>query len=256
MAHKKEFATGSGQNTFQRLQSQLAGLISATTPGERLLSEPELARQLSVSRATLREAMRTFEGQGLIRRRQGVGTFVVDHPQVIDTGLEVLESIETLARRISLDVTMGDLRVEEMEADSKQARLFGIEPGAPLVRVSRVILADDRPVAYLEDILPAHLLPAQALESGFTGSVLDFLLRRGNPQLTNSMTEVQAVIASSKIARALEIQRGDVLLKFSASLYSDTGDVIDQSASHFLPGYFRFHVIRRVGGSFTQAPIE
>ncbi len=39
--------------------------------------------------------MRSFEGQGLIRRRQGVGTFVVAKVPVFDSGLEVLESIET-----------------------------------------------------------------------------------------------------------------------------------------------------------------
>src|SRR5512143_3600172 len=81
---------------FQRLQADLAKLITSTPSGERLPSEPLLARQLGVSRATLREAMRAFEGQGLIRRKQGVGTFVVGHTQIIDSGLEVLESLETL----------------------------------------------------------------------------------------------------------------------------------------------------------------
>lgn len=251
MAQKMDYANGSGQNTFQRLQSQLAGLISATPPGERLLSEPELAKQLNVSRATLREAMRTFEGQGLIRRRQGVGTFVVDHPHVIDTGLEVLESIETIARRMSLDVSMGDLRVEQLQADSKLAKIFNIEPGTTLTQVSRVIYTEDRPVAFLQDIVPPHVLPESAFDNNFTGSVLDFLLRQGDSALTNSMTEVQAVIASSRIARALEIQRGDVLLKFVASLFTDKGEVIDYSSSYFLPGYFRFHIVRRVGGGMN-----
>jgi len=257
MAQNSEYSGGSGKNTFQRLQSQLAGLIAATTPGERLLSEPELAKQLHVSRATLREAMRTFEGQGLIRRRQGVGTFVVAHPQVIDTGLEVLESIEALATRMSLDVSMGDLRVSQIEADSKLAKIFQIEPGMTLTKVSRVIYTDDRPVAYLEDVVPPHVLPETAFDQSFTGSVLDFLLRQGDSSLTNSMTEVQAVIASSRIARALEIQRGDVLLKFVASLLTDTGEVIDYSQSYFLPGYFRFHVVRRVGGTVVPAaPVQ
>ena len=257
MAQNGEYEGGSGQNTFQRLQSQLAGLISATTPGERLLSEPELAKKMGVSRATLREAMRTFEGQGLIRRRQGVGTFVVEHPNVIDTGLEVLESIETLASRISLDVSMGDLRVAQIEADSKLAKIFDIEPGTSLTQVSRVIYADERPVAFLQDIVPPHILPETAFDQSFTGSVLDFLLHQGDSALTNSMTEVQAVIASSRIARALEIQRGDVLLKFVASLYTDKGEVIDYSSSYFLPGYFRFHVVRRVGGAVVPAaPVE
>src|SRR5574340_1459615 len=95
---------------YQRLQIELAELIENTPPGERLLSEPVLAKQLGVSRATLREAMRSFEGQGLIRRRQGIGTFVVGRSQVIESGLEVLQSIETMAESINLHVTMGDLQ--------------------------------------------------------------------------------------------------------------------------------------------------
>ncbi len=59
----------------QRLQFQLRQIIADTTPGDCLPSEPKLAKKLEVSRATLREAMRTFETQGLIHRRQGVGTF-------------------------------------------------------------------------------------------------------------------------------------------------------------------------------------
>ena len=84
---------------FQRLQGDLAALIARTPAGQRLPSEPELAKQLGVSRATLRDAMRTFETQGLIRRRQGSGTFVVGKVQALDSGLEVLESLETLAKR-------------------------------------------------------------------------------------------------------------------------------------------------------------
>ena len=62
---------------YEKLRISLADLISKTPPGERLPTEPVLAQHLGVSRATLREAMRSFESQGLIRRRQGIGTFVV-----------------------------------------------------------------------------------------------------------------------------------------------------------------------------------
>jgi GntR family transcriptional regulator len=33
---------------------------------------------------------------------------------------------------------------------------------------------------------------------------------------------------------------------FAARLYSDAGAIVDFSNSYFLPGYFRFHVVRRV----------
>src|SRR5512134_2481708 len=111
---------------FQRLQSELAFLISGTQAGERLASEPALARDLGVSRATLREAMRTFETQGLIRRRQGSGTYVSHPSGVIDSGLEVLESIESMAERIHLAVRLGELKVDHRTAHEDEAAALGI----------------------------------------------------------------------------------------------------------------------------------
>ncbi len=231
---------------FQRLQNDLAQLINQTPPGSRLPAEPELAQKLGVSRATLREAMRAYEGQGLIRRRQGVGTFVVPQAKVIDTGLEVLESIETRARRIGLNVSMGALQISEIVASVEIAETMHIKEGTRLVQVSRVIHAENRPVAYLIDVLQQNALLEEDLTTGFTGSVLDLMLKRGNPRLAKSFTDIQAVAASQEIARKLEIQRGDVLLLFVARLYGESGEVVDYSTSYFLPGYFRFHVVRRV----------
>jgi GntR family transcriptional regulator len=110
-----------------------------------------------------------------------------------------------------------------------------------------VIQAEGRPVAYLIDVLPEEMLSTEELESGFTGSMLDLLLKRGIPVLASSRCEINAVQAKSDIAKALKIQRGDVLLRFIAYLYSANGQVVDYSYSYFLPGYFNFHVIRRVG---------
>ena len=236
-----------GISTSQRLHEALGKIIADTAPGARLLTEPELAKQLNVSRATLREAMRTFETQGLIYRRQGSGTFVIHPSQVIDTGLEVLESIETLSRKIGLPVSMGELHIEHVPATEEYAKALAIKVGEPAMLVSRVIHAEGRPVAYLIDILPDELLGGEELESGFTGSVLDLLMNRGAPALVSSRCEINAVQAKSDVAKALRIQRGDVLLRFIAYLYSANGQVVDYSYSYFLPGYFNFHVIRRLG---------
>ena len=233
---------------FQRLQSDLAALISRTPAGARLISEPELAKQLGVSRATLREAMRTFETQGLIRRRQGAGTFVVGKVPVIDAGLEVLESLETMARRLNLAITVSDLNLEQVDADEGLAIGLGVPVGTCLTRIRRVMRADTRPVAYLIDVLPEDVLKIQDLPQGFNGSVLDFLLERGD-DLRLSRAAISATNATADVAKALEIQRGDVLLQFVSQLYTAGGRMIDYSTSYFIPGYFNFHVNRRVGNA-------
>jgi GntR family transcriptional regulator len=233
---------------FQRLQTDLAGLIATTPPGSRLPSEPDLAKQMGVSRATLREAMRTFETQGLIRRRQGSGTFVVGRMPLIESGLEVLESLNTIARRINLAVTMTVPLVEELSSNGEHTKLLDVPEGSGLIRVSRIMRADSRPVAYLVDTLPADVLSPVDFVEEFDGSVLDFLLQRGDP-LSLSRAEISATGAPAEVAKMLEVQRGDVLLQFTAKLFTAAGRVVDYSQSYFLPGYFKFHVVRRVGGA-------
>jgi GntR family transcriptional regulator len=232
---------------FQRLQVDLAALIARTSAGQRLPSEPELAKQLGVSRATLRDAMRTFETQGLIRRRQGSGTFVVGKVHTLDSGLEVLESLETMAKRLNLEISVSNLNVEHMTADKEIAADLNLTVGARLLCVRRVIRTDTRPVAYLVDTLPEDVLQLDDLPADFHGSVLDFLLGRGD-SLRTSRANISAIGATAEVAKVLEIQRGDVLLHFYSQLFDGSGKVVDYSLSYFIPGYFNFHVVRRVGG--------
>lgn len=235
-------------STYQRLQNDLSDIIHDAPRGTKLPAEPELAKKLGVSRATLREAMRTFESQGLLRRRQGLGTFVHGPSQVIESGLEVLESIETQAEKIGLEVTMGDLAISHIKATPEQAKKLDVAPDTPLLQINRVILTDNAPVAYLIDILPEGILSPDILKNKFTGSVLDLLITNGEPPLALSETEISAIHAPSKVSKALDVQRGDTLLLLNAILYDQEGAPVDLSHSYFLPGNFRLHIIRKIGG--------
>jgi len=242
-----EYSANQVESPFQHLQRELGELINNAKPGDRLPTEPELAKQLRVSRSTLREAMRSFETQGLLIRKQGSGTYRADATSVFETGLEVLDSLETLAARLGLDVSMGELLVEQIPADDDLAKTLSAAKGSPLVNVSRVIKVKNQPAAFLRDILPLDVIASKDLEEGFTGSVLDLLIHRADPMPEQSNTEIKVIPAPHEVARALDIQRGEALLMFEADLVDKTGRVIDHSFSWFLPGYFHFHVNRKIG---------
>jgi GntR family transcriptional regulator len=234
-------------------------------PGDRLPSEIELSQQLGISRPTLREALRLLEEDGSIVRRHGVGTFVAQPRPVIESGLEVLESIERVAERLGLSTSMAEVKIEERAAAHREARALGVEAGAPVTAVTRVISAGGQPVAHLVDVVPQQYLrsdelqghdaarvPAQdssasALAEGFHGSVLDYLLARGWPALSHSRTELSAESAGAELAHALGIPRRASVLSLEAQLYAQDGRVVDYSISHFVSGHFRFHVVRRIG---------
>jgi GntR family transcriptional regulator len=216
-------------------------------PGDRLPSEIELSQRLGISRPTLREALHQLEEEGAIVRRHGVGTFVAESQPVIEAGLEILESVDRLAERSGLHTEMGDVAIEERPAVPREIKGLGLDIAAPVTAVVRVILADGQRIAHLTDIVPQAYLRASELGTGFTGSVLDHLLARGWPTLSHSRTELSAEAADGELARALRVPRGAPLLRLEAQLYAQDGSVADYSVSYFVPGHYRFHVVRRIG---------
>lgn len=214
-----------------------------------LPSETELGARFDVSRATIREALSQLEQRGIVVRKHGVGTFVAQAPR-IDTGLEELESIETLAGRIGLETHMGDPVIEERAATTNEAHCLETLPDTPVLAISRVIKTGDRPIAYLVDIVPAAILQRRDLENNFRGSVLDLFIQH-NLQLGHSRTDILIELASEAIARKLLLRAGEPLHKLDAQLFNRDGTVIDYSTSYFVPGYFHFHVIRRVAKNHT-----
>ena len=218
--------------------------------GDGLLpSEADLSLRFEVSRATIREALAKLENAGVIIRKHGVGTFVAPPQPVIDAGLEELESLETLAERIGLETHMSRASIDEREASAIEVDRLQLTSADQVLSVARVIMTGKRPVAYLVDIVPLQYLRQQDLAETFNGSVLDLFLRRGQPALSHSRTDIIPVPAEDSIARKLQVKVGDTLLKLEAQLFTREGKVADYSLSYFVPGYFHFHVVRRIGKS-------
>jgi len=217
--------------------------------GDRLPSEIELSQQLGISRPTLREALRLLEEDGSIVRRHGVGTFVAQSQPVIESGLEVLESIKRMASRGGLHVQMGEVVISERLTTAEETAGMALTIPEPATCVMRVILAQGKPVAHLTDVLPQRFLRQAEFGAGFYGSVLDFLLERGWPALSHSRTELISEAANPYLARALRVQRGAPLMRLEAQLFAADGQIVDYSISHFVPGCFRFHVVRRIAGA-------
>lgn len=219
-------------------------------PGDGLLpSEADLSQRYGVSRATVREALSRLEQRGVILRRHGVGTFVNAQRPIIESGLERLESLDTLAKRMGLETQMEAVQIQERMASAGEAEHLYLPSESRVMDVSRVIKIGSKPVAYLADIVPTDIINRAELEDKFHGSVLDIFLQQGKPALSHSLTEIVVEEANESVARQLHIRRGETLLKLISQLISLEGRVVDYSFGYFVPGFFHFHIIRRIDPS-------
>jgi GntR family transcriptional regulator len=231
---------------YVRAEEALSEFLSRLQPGDRLPPEPVLARQLGISRSTLREALRSFEDRGLIDRRQGRGTFITARHPVIESGLEVLESLDALAARRGLMPSTENLVIEEQPADKEFADRLGMPVGTPLTVVSRTKTTDGTPVAYMIDAVPTALVSVEEMIAGFHGSVLDFLLARGEPPLSYAQADILPLKAGKALADKLKIRPGIVLLLLAETLFTPNNEPVGYSRNYFVPEYLNFHVIRRI----------
>jgi DNA-binding GntR family transcriptional regulator len=88
-------------------------------PGSKI-SEPELARQYSVSRGSLREAIGRLEARKLVERKPNLGARVVtlSYEQLIEI-FQVREALEGMAARLAAQ-NMSETEIEELQALLKE----------------------------------------------------------------------------------------------------------------------------------------
>lgn len=219
--------------------------------GERLPSEPVLAHDLGISRSTLREALRVFEGEGIISRRPGVGTFILDHPPVIESGLETLESLDSLARKAGLEAGTEDLVFGEERADEVLAEKLQVPEGEKLVSVSRIKTTVERPIAYMYDLVLEKFVSLEEMKRDFRGSVLDSLLLKKLP-VAYARANIIPARATHFLSRKLRIPFKTPVLLLEETLFLKSGEVVSYSLNYFLREFFKFHVIRRLPSSFSN----
>src|ERR687897_3647520 len=132
-------------------------------PGERLPPEQELSAQLGISRGTLRTALQRLEDTGEIVRRQGSGTYVGRSSSTsLDEGLERLVSYSELARRRGVKLELGELEIAARRIGPEPAELFGLDPDTEATTITRTLLLDGQPGAWMRDVIhPAVELPSE-----------------------------------------------------------------------------------------------
>jgi GntR family transcriptional regulator len=223
--------------------------------GGQLPSEPELSRQLGVSRPTVRHALSLLEQQGLVSRRQGLGTFVLasvaELTGLLNTNSGVTEMISSAGRRPG----SSQVRVGVAAADQRVATHLALRPGAAVATIERVRTADDHPVALTRDFMPSDLLldheviPERLEEFAQSegGSLYRSLAVAGIP-IDYGVVKILPGIATPPLAAALGLSEGAQLLVLEQTDYSTNGRPVLYSDEYLVPGVLSIYAFRRGPG--------
>ena len=200
---------------YERIREDLAAQIASGlfAASGRIPSETELADRYGVTRMTVRNAIGRLVEDGLLVRRHGAGTFVVDRPPVHRAHNELMsftKEMEAQGYRVTTRVLAN--RVEP-DVPSEVAEALQMKGDEPAISVRRLRYVDDHPVALQESWLPYGRCPALVRHELVNGSLYETLYRLCRIVLRHAEERIAAVAATPAQARLLETRRGVPLLQ-------------------------------------------
>ena len=200
----------------------LSGEIQA---GTALPSEGALAQEYEVSRITVRKALSILEGDELIVRRRGRGTFVLEQPASFEvpkfTGsIEDLISmgIKTSTKVLDFSLT----RVAKNITDH-----LGLPEGTEVVRIERLRLAKVSPFSYILNYLPPTIGQKIRSDDLLTKPLLKILEDDLGIDLAEATQRIEADLADSYVAPLLEVPVGDPLLKIERTVFDSEHKAVE-----------------------------
>jgi GntR family transcriptional regulator len=237
---------GSRRSLRHSLAEELRARILAGEwqPGERLPSEPELARRRTVSRSSMRAAITVLEEDGFVSRRHGSGTYV-SHRPALPSDLGRNFGVSALIAHNGMTPSSAEETSGAVPAPPEVAAALGVDAGTPVSRLRRVRTADGRRVVDVTDWCRVeHIAPEELPQ---IASIYAALAERGLA-VDHGVATLQPGNADGELARRLAVPRGTLLLTFDQVDRTAGGVAVLVSREHHVADAFTFTLLRRGPG--------
>ena len=222
------------------LYYQLAQAIEAAirdgdlAPGDRFENELALAKRLTLSRPTTRRAIQEVVDKGLLVRKRGVGTQVVQNP--VHRRVELTSLFDDLARA-GQEPTTQLLEYRTGPVEDEVAAELNLSSGHEVVMIQRLRCANGEPLAVMTNYLPVELAPAaEELErNGLYQS-----LRARGVHIRLARQRIGARPANKVEARLLGEKVGAPLLTMARTAFDDSGKAVEYGSHGYRASRYYF----------------
>jgi len=241
-----EFVGGASRSLRAR-DVLLRAILRRQFPEGRLPAEDELARQLGVSRTTVRTALQSLEELGVVKRTPGLGTSVHERMSPSVVALQRLigfsELLSEQGHAVSYTPTM---RVIDNPAPVV-AEALGLAPDTECYAIQRLLFADGQPAVWAVEIFPTSTFVGEFELSagGEVPSPFEIDPALFVDPIDHAVVQLVPHAAEDELVEKLGLAPDQPCLLLREVFYSEAGTALGFSAIHVNDRFVRFELIRR-----------
>jgi GntR family transcriptional regulator len=198
--------------SYKRVYSKMKALIlDGTYPiGSLVPKEPDLCNMFGVSRTTLRKAMELIEQEGFINIQQGRGTEVLDYKTT--QKLNCVTSFSETLEAKGYSVQSKSMYIDMVVPPNNVLEDLLLPPDTKVVRIQRIQLANDKPIAIMTNYIISELVPGILSDTGTFVSLYSHLESKYGIKITSARDDIKAKVADFLESELLQIPIGSPLL--------------------------------------------
>ncbi|OLF09400.1 GntR family transcriptional regulator [Actinophytocola xinjiangensis] len=219
------------------LKRHLLELLSSLPPGSPIPTERSLAAEFDVSRTTVRQALADLTVEGRLLRVQGKGTFAAE-PKVAQR-LQLSSYTEDM-RAQGREPSSRLLDMAEIPAEGELPGLLGVRSGAKILRMQRLRLADDEPMAIETTHLPLGRFRGLRRYVAAGGSLYQVLKERYDVEMGHAEETIETALAGPHEAEMLGADVGMPMLLLSRHVYDTTERPVEWVRSVYRGDRYKF----------------
>ncbi|MEV8171596.1 GntR family transcriptional regulator [Microbacterium sp. NPDC077486] len=204
-------------------------------PGARLENEIAIGERLGLSRPTIRRAIQELVDRGLLVRRRGIGTQVVQGQVTRQVELTSLyDDLQGSQHNPGTTVLLHELT----PAPENVADHLGLAVGTEVLHIRRRRTSDDNPVAILENWFPADV--AEITREQLEEQGLYQLLRGRGVTIRVAKQRIGARRAHDDEGKLLDIDRDGPVLQMERTSFDGAGRAIEFGVHIYRPDLYSF----------------
>lgn len=216
----------------------------------RLPPEDELARQLAVSRTTVRRVLQSMEQIGLIERRPGRGTRLRVHNGANLLALHGLVPFPTLLRELGHEVSSHVTWRGSEAVPAELSRRLGREADGGSYEIDVLLLADGQPAVHMLERFPTDVLEHRPSDHDLqAGSILFVSERCFRHPIDHAVATLEPSVVGAGTddtgGMALKLEAGSPYLALHETFSSADDFPLATSDVALNPAFVSFSVFRR-----------